>query len=368
MSDTQKNSYAQSGVDYSAMDPIKVLAQKNAAGTAGNLAHFNASEVSASRGESAYVWEEADSYRSLVIEGLGTKNLVADAMRAYGDKTYYDSIAQDLKSTTLVAPLKRPDAFLKTGAVNKMATTTQLQLLKNQLSTYKKRYLRKEFSRLDESATRIMTNYFLTDILGYKELDEIKTEYRIRSEYADYVVQLKRKKHFVVEVKSIDLDLNEKHLRQSLSYAANEGIDWILLLNGREIQLFRVNFGKPITTTLIYKLDLMNNDDFKKAPELLWNLTKKAVEKGDLEIFWKRTNALTPSSLAKLLYSEEVVKRLRNDLKEQTGIYFQMEDVAGSLCQVITQPIEFPKPKLRIKKKSAPLIKTPSDEASSSAA
>jgi hypothetical protein len=247
-----------------------------------------------------------------------------------------------------------------------MATATQLQLLKNQLNTYKKRYLRKEFSRLDESATRIMTNYFLTDILGYKELDEIKTEYRIRSEYADYVVQLKRKKHFVVEVKSIDLDLNEKHLRQSLSYAANEGIDWVLLLNGREIQLFRVNFGKPISTTLIYKLDLMNNDDFKKAPELLWNLTKKAVEKGDLEIFWKRTNALTPPNLAKLLYSEEVVKRLRNDLKEQTGIYFQMEDVAVSLCQLITQPIEFPKPKLRVKKKTAPLIKIPSEQSSDS--
>lgn len=89
------NSYAESGVDYSAMDPIKVLAQKSAAGTANNLTHFSASEVAASRGESAYVWEEADSYRSLVIEGLGTKNLVADAMRAFGDKTYYDAIAQD---------------------------------------------------------------------------------------------------------------------------------------------------------------------------------------------------------------------------------------------------------------------------------
>jgi hypothetical protein len=235
-------------------------------------------------------------------------------------------------------------------------TLNQLQQFKTQLNNYKKRYLRKEFSRLDESATRIMTNFFLTDILGYRELDEIKTEYRIRSEYADYVVQLKRKKHFVVEVKSIDLDLNEKHLRQSLSYAANEGIDWILLLNGREVQLFRVNFGKPISTTLIYRLDLLNNDDFKKAPELLWNLTKRAVEKGELEVFWKRTNALNPTNLSKLLYSEEVVKRLRNDLKEQTGIYFQMEDVANSLCKIIVEPIEFPKPKLRIKKKLAPLV------------
>ena len=238
-----------------------------------------------------------------------------------------------------------------------MATDKQLSDLKDKLKTYKRKYIKKEFANLDESATRIMTNSFLCDILGYQELTEVKTEYRIRSEYADYVVQLKRKKHFVVEVKSIELDINEKHLRQSLSYAANEGIDWILLLNGREFHLYRVNFGKPITTTLIFKLDFNNPDDFKIAPNYLWNLTKIAVERNELDDFWKRTTALNPSNLAKILYSEEVVKRLRNDLKEQTGIYFQIQDVADSLCEVIKQEIEFPKPKLRIKKvKKAAII------------
>jgi len=236
-----------------------------------------------------------------------------------------------------------------------MATDKQLQALKNNLKVYKKRYLREEYATLDESATRIMINSFLSDILGYVPLDEIKTEYRIKSEYADYVIQLKRKKHFVVEVKSIELDLNEKHLRQSLSYAANEGIDWILLMNGRQVQLYRVNFGKPISTTLIYKLDFMDPDDFKKATDLIWYLTKKAVDNGELESFWKRTNALDLPNLAKLLYSEEIVRRLRNDLKEQTGIYFQIEDIAESLRRIIAESVEFPKPRLRIKKK--PILK-----------
>jgi hypothetical protein len=231
-----------------------------------------------------------------------------------------------------------------------MPTQNQLIEFKDKIKTYKRKYLRKEFQRLDESATRIMTNSFLTEALGYKELEEIKTEYRIRSEYADYVVQLNRKKHFVVEVKSIELDISDKHLRQSLSYAANEGIDWILLLNGREIQLYRVNFGKPISTSMIFKLNLMDTDDLKIAPEQLWHLTKKAVEKKELELFWKRTSALQPENLAKLLYSEEIVKRLRNDLKTSTGIYFQLEDVASSLCEIIKKPIEFGKPKLKIKK------------------
>ena len=87
--------YADSGVDYSAMDPIKVLAQKRAQATASNLGNFGAQEMTASRGESAYVWEDGDVYRSLVIQGLGTKNLVADAVRTYTGKTHYDTIAQD---------------------------------------------------------------------------------------------------------------------------------------------------------------------------------------------------------------------------------------------------------------------------------
>lgn len=247
-----------------------------------------------------------------------------------------------------------------------MATEKQIQVFREQLKTYKRKYLRKEFKTANEADTRIMTNSFLTEVLGYRELEEIKTEYRIKSEYADYVIQLKRKKQFVVEVKSIELDLNQKHLKQSLSYAVNEGIDWILLLNGREVQLYRVNFGKPISTTLIFKVDLMDNNELKKAPEVLWYLTKRAIEKGELETFWKRTNALNPVNLAKLVYSEEIVKRLRNDLKEQTGIYFQMEDVADSLSQIISEKVTFPKPRLRVKrkpvKKPVPIIEKISDK------
>jgi len=88
-------SYKDSGVNYSQVDPIKILAQKTAAATAKNLKSFENTEVTASRGESAYVWEEEDSYRSLVIEGLGTKNLVADAVRTFSGKTHYDAIARD---------------------------------------------------------------------------------------------------------------------------------------------------------------------------------------------------------------------------------------------------------------------------------
>lgn len=77
------------------MDPLKKLAQTLGKQTAHNLSSFDAKEVSESRGESAYVWEEEDSYRTLVVEGLGTKNLVADKMQKLTGKNYYEEIAQD---------------------------------------------------------------------------------------------------------------------------------------------------------------------------------------------------------------------------------------------------------------------------------
>lgn len=87
--------YAEAGVDYTAIDPAKVLAQRAAAGTSGLLDRWGLRAVAASRGESAFVWEEPDAYRAMVVEGLGTKNLVADAFRAHSGRSHYEALAQD---------------------------------------------------------------------------------------------------------------------------------------------------------------------------------------------------------------------------------------------------------------------------------
>lgn len=90
-----KISYSASGVDYSVLDPLKKLSQQKGKETSKNLLKFKAKEVENTRGESAYVWEEQDSFKAFVIEGLGTKNLVADEMQKITGKTYYDSISKD---------------------------------------------------------------------------------------------------------------------------------------------------------------------------------------------------------------------------------------------------------------------------------
>ncbi len=88
-------SYAASGVNYDALDLLKRLAQQKAQATSTHLEQAGMQELSASRGESAYVWQDGETYWASVIEGLGTKDLVADATRKITGKTYYDVVAQD---------------------------------------------------------------------------------------------------------------------------------------------------------------------------------------------------------------------------------------------------------------------------------
>ncbi len=87
--------YKKSGVDYSAIDPIKKLAQTAAKATAKHLELAGFSEIADTRGESAYVWKQGNVLMASVIEGLGTKNLVADAMQKITKKTYYDVVGHD---------------------------------------------------------------------------------------------------------------------------------------------------------------------------------------------------------------------------------------------------------------------------------
>jgi phosphoribosylformylglycinamidine cyclo-ligase len=92
---TSTLSYEQAGVNYDLIDPLKVSAQRAAAATAGHLSAHGFTEVSASRGESAYVVDVGPFYMASIVECLGSKAIVADEMAALTGRSWYDAIAQD---------------------------------------------------------------------------------------------------------------------------------------------------------------------------------------------------------------------------------------------------------------------------------
>jgi phosphoribosylformylglycinamidine cyclo-ligase len=92
-------SYESSGVRYDQLDAFKRACQKAAKATAGALSAHGYAEPATTRGESAYLIEAADHFLAHVEEGLGTKNLVADAVYAATGRCFYREIAIDTVAT-----------------------------------------------------------------------------------------------------------------------------------------------------------------------------------------------------------------------------------------------------------------------------
>ena len=220
-----------------------------------------------------------------------------------------------------------------------MLSKNKLLKFTQSIKDYKKKFLDKPLGELDESGTRLLINHFLTGMLGYETLSEVKTEYMIKGTYADYVIQIGGKRHFLVEVKALSLNLSSNHLRQSINYGANEGIDFVLLTNGRVFELYKVLFEKPISHELIFSLNLSELSNLKIIADQLQYLHKDEVLKKGLDVLWDRHSALSPKNLSKLLFSDEVVRFLKKELKKKYNIKFDEVIIENAVKRIAMESV-----------------------------
>jgi phosphoribosylformylglycinamidine cyclo-ligase len=114
-------SYRDAGVDYDALDSAKRLAMLGALSTSSLLGMRGGRAVDASRGEPAFVFELGDRTLALVLEGLGTKSLIARAvLEGQGvnrfDDVAYDTVAAILNDLACVGALPLVvNAYFATG-------------------------------------------------------------------------------------------------------------------------------------------------------------------------------------------------------------------------------------------------------------
>lgn len=226
-----------------------------------------------------------------------------------------------------------------------MLTAAKKKKMVMAIKTYHKKYLGKKFTDLDESGTRLMVNTFLTDILGYTSIEEVKTEYMIRGTYADYMIQLNGKRHFLVEVKALSIDLSDKHLRQAVNYGANEGVDWALLTNGHCFEFYRILFNKPIESRLVFSIDLNDIKQLNNQIETLQYLHKDSVSNKGLDQLWNKCQALDAHHVAGLLYSKPVINFLKRELKVRFKNKFHDDEILEAIKEVLCNKIDLEKVK-----------------------
>lgn len=168
-----------------------------------------------------------------------------------------------------------------------------------------------------ESDTVTIITDCLTEIFGYDKYSEVTSEHSIRGTFVDLAVKVSDTLLFLIEAKAIGLTLNDKHLKQAVDYAANKGVDWVVLTNGQIWKVYKVSFTKPIDQELITEIDLLSiNSKKAEEAEKLFILCKEGWQRSAIQDLYGQSQMLSRYTLGAALLSEPVLETIRRELRK----------------------------------------------------
>lgn len=193
---------------------------------------------------------------------------------------------------------------------------------KETLRTFLKSNLKSLKALADRDAVEADTRTFVTDLLveglNYDKYEELTAEYLVKGEFADIGIKVDKKLLAFVEIKRVGLDLKDTHLRQVKNYAANEGVEWVILTSGRNWQVYHISSTTPIEHELLFQVDLLGDGSPAEKVAQLWQLSKQAMSKGIISETWKSTAAVNESSIRAALLSPPVLLAVRREIRART--------------------------------------------------
>ncbi len=199
--------------------------------------------------------------------------------------------------------------------------------IKQAIKKYQKIIENAKSRDVNETDTVIIVSDILAEALGFDKYSEITTEFAIRGTYVDLAVKIDADIYYLVEVKAIGLELKEMHLRQAVDYAANQGIDWIVLTNGEVWQVYKVIFKKPIDVEKAFEFNLLDFTihDAETIYEL-YTLSREGAKKSAISDLHEKAKASNRFAIAALLRSEPVLKAVLREIKKiNKGIKIDLE-------------------------------------------
>ena len=193
---------------------------------------------------------------------------------------------------------------------------------KETLRTFLKSNLKSLKALEDREAVEADTRTFVTDLLveglSYDKYEELTAEYLVKGEFADIGIKVDKKLLAFVEIKRIGLDLKDTHLRQVKNYAANEGVEWVILTNGRNWQVYHISNTTPIEHELLFQVDLLGDGSPAEKVAQLWQISKAAMVKGVINETYQSAAAVNNVSIKSALLSESVLLAVRKEIRART--------------------------------------------------
>ncbi len=190
-------------------------------------------------------------------------------------------------------------------------------------------------ANLNEADTAQRLVIFFQEVLGYDPLTEISREAQIKDKYVDIALKIDGAIKLLVEAKAAGVDLRDRHIEQAKSYAAESNIRWVILTNGVIWSLYHLTFEEGIEYERLFLADLAV-DDLDQAAEKLSLIHRRSVARDKHEEFWTRHTALDAASLGKAIYTENVLRLMRRDIRKREGILVDEEDLAAAIHAMLS--------------------------------
>jgi predicted type IV restriction endonuclease len=171
---------------------------------------------------------------------------------------------------------------------------------------------------VNEADTRFLITNFLCEVLGYDNYSDLTAEFATRGDFADYGLRIDKQLVALIEVKRVTTKLAQRHLRQVEQYGANEGLEWLMLTNGAQWQVYHLEAALPLTVELVFEVDLLGPDQQAKKADRLFAITRDGMRHKVIDEVWKAKRATSPRAIARVLTSEAVVTAVRKQLRRET--------------------------------------------------
>jgi predicted type IV restriction endonuclease len=190
---------------------------------------------------------------------------------------------------------------------------------------------------VNESDTVVILNDLLGEIFGYAKYFDITSEFAIRGTYCDLAIKLDGKITVLIEAKAIGHELKDSHVKQAIDYAANQGVDWVVLTNAAHWRIYKVIFGKPIDQDLVCEFDFCSlNPKDETHLQFLFLLTKEGWAKSAVVEFSEQKQALSRQFVAATILGDPVLSVIRRELKRLSPeVRIEIEQIRTVLTQEV---------------------------------
>lgn len=188
-----------------------------------------------------------------------------------------------------------------------------------------------------EADTVTVVKDMLADVFGYDKYSEVTSEFSIRGTFCDLAIKTDGALQTLIEVKAIGLELKDSHVKQAIDYAANQGVDWVLLTNGMCWRVYHLTFSKPIEQELVVNIDFSAlNTRLESDIDLLYLWCKEGWQRSVLDEYNTQKQALSKFFVGAMLQTEPVLEVIRRELRRMSpDVRIDIEQIKGVLAEEV---------------------------------